>query len=138
MRVSITLCATIQYAIWQLLHCRAGTNKLMSFVVNLLSNDATCIACIIGQVLLEPFTLFTSVYYKHTCYYNSLATAVLQVQEYLHASHDFGILCKMLVLKMIPPCILQGMNGTNVSCLVVIIMWSLHVGQVPMLVYIYI
>ena len=40
-------------AIWQLLHCRVGTNKLMSFVVKILSNDAPCIACIIGQVLLE-------------------------------------------------------------------------------------
>ena len=38
---------------------------------------------------------------------------------------------------MISPCMLQDMNGTDVYCLVVIlcIMWSLHVGQVPMLVY---
>ena len=86
----------------------------MSFVVNILSNDTTCIACIIGQVLLELSTLFTPVCYKHTHYYSSLATAVLQVLEYLHASHDFGILCKMLVLKMISPCMLQGMNGTDV------------------------
>ena len=58
------------------------------------------IAYIIGQVLLEPSTLFTPVCYKRTHYY-SIATAVLQVLEYLHASHAFGILCKMLVLKMI-------------------------------------
>ena len=86
----------------------------MSFVVNLLSNDATCIACIIGQVPLEPSTVFTPVCCKHTHHYSSLAMAVLQVQEYLHASHDFGTLCKILVLKMIPPCMLQGMNGTDV------------------------
>ena len=40
--------------------------------------------CIVGQVLLEPSTLFTPVCYKHTHYYSSfsLATAILQVQEY--------------------------------------------------------
>ena len=86
----------------------------MSFVINLLSIDATCVACIIGQVLLEPPTLFAPVCCKHTHYYSSSATAVLQVQEYLRASHDFGILCKMLVLKMIPPRLLQGINGTDV------------------------
>ena len=62
-----------------------------------LSNDATCIACIIGRVLLEPSTLFTPACYKHTHYY-SIAT-VLQILEYLHASHDFGILCKMLSIN---------------------------------------
>ena len=51
-------------AIWKLLHCRVGTNKLMSFVVKILSNDALCIAYIIGQVLLEPSTLFTPVCYS--------------------------------------------------------------------------
>ena len=49
--------------------------------------------------------------YKHTHYHSSLATAILQVQGYLRASHDFG---KMLVLKVLPPCMLQGMNGTDV------------------------